>query len=307
MTPTSTPTAASARAYTNSCPQNYKFEGKERDAESGNDDFGARYYSNRFGRWLSADWSAVPAPVPYANLTNPQTLNLYVMVSDDPESFADLDGHIGRPNGEEILGQYWDLYMAPSMPSSLTPAEMEALAAQQATQQLAQTPAQVTQQQPQTQQQMSLSTRGLDFIKSYEKFSATPYNDQAGNPTIGYGHKILPGENFTQITQADATKLLAGDVGNAVSAVNKSLKASVTQNQFDALVSLTFNAGAVAVRPTNTIMREINGGQVVRQTDFTAYNHVRNKAGSLVVSPGLTKRRLDEYKIFATGNYQRSP
>jgi RHS repeat-associated protein len=82
------------RAYVNSCLQNnYKFEGKERDTETGNDDFGARYYSNRFGRWLSADWSSVPVPVPYANLTNPQTLNLYAMVADDPESFADLDGH----------------------------------------------------------------------------------------------------------------------------------------------------------------------------------------------------------------------
>jgi RHS repeat-associated protein len=83
--------------YTNNCSSNnnYKFEGKERDTETGNDDFGARYYSNRFGRWLSADWSSVPAPVPCANLSNPQTLNLYAMVSDDPESFADLDGHEG--------------------------------------------------------------------------------------------------------------------------------------------------------------------------------------------------------------------
>ena len=64
-------------------------------APPANDDFGARYYSNRFGRWLSADWSSVPVPVPYANLTNPQTLNLYSMVADDPESFADLDGHTG--------------------------------------------------------------------------------------------------------------------------------------------------------------------------------------------------------------------
>jgi len=86
--------------YTNTCPQNnYKFEGKERDTETGNDDFGARYYSNRVGRWLSADWSAVPVPVPYANLSNPQTLNLYAMVADDPESFADLDGH--DPNGAQ--------------------------------------------------------------------------------------------------------------------------------------------------------------------------------------------------------------
>jgi len=80
--------------YTNTCTQNnYRFEGKERDTETGNDDFGARYYSNRFGRWLSADWSSVPVPVPYANLSNPQTLNLYAMVADDPETFADLDGH----------------------------------------------------------------------------------------------------------------------------------------------------------------------------------------------------------------------
>ena len=82
------------RAYTNTCSQNYKFEGKERDTETQNDDFGAREYSWRFGRWLSSDWSSVPVPVPYANLTNPQTLNLYSMVADDPESFADLDGHL---------------------------------------------------------------------------------------------------------------------------------------------------------------------------------------------------------------------
>jgi RHS repeat-associated protein len=81
-------------AITNTCPQNYKFESKERDAETTNDDFGARYYSSAYGRFISADWSAVPAPVPYANLTNPQTLNLYAMVRDNPETFADLDGHI---------------------------------------------------------------------------------------------------------------------------------------------------------------------------------------------------------------------
>jgi len=82
--------------YTNTCTQNnYKFEGKERDTETFNDDFGARYYSNRFGRWLSADWSDIPVAIPYAKPANPQTLNLYAMVADDPESFADLDGHAG--------------------------------------------------------------------------------------------------------------------------------------------------------------------------------------------------------------------
>jgi RHS repeat-associated protein len=57
---------------------------------------GARYYASNFGRFLSPDWSAIPAPVPYANLTNPQTLNLYAIVRDNPETFADLDGHCGQ-------------------------------------------------------------------------------------------------------------------------------------------------------------------------------------------------------------------
>ena len=79
---------------TNTCPQNYKFTGKERDTETGNDDFGARYFSPSLGRWLSPDWSAIPAPVPYASLTNPQTLNLYQYVGNNPETFADMDGHL---------------------------------------------------------------------------------------------------------------------------------------------------------------------------------------------------------------------
>jgi RHS repeat-associated protein len=81
------------RAVSASSGNDYKFEGKERDTESGLDDFGARYYSSQLGRFISADWSAIPVPVPYADLTNPQTLNLYAIVRDNPETFADLDGH----------------------------------------------------------------------------------------------------------------------------------------------------------------------------------------------------------------------
>jgi RHS repeat-associated protein len=89
-------------AHTSTCSSNYKFEGKERDPETNLDDFGARFYNSGsqiafapFGRFLSADWSAVPVAVPYASLTNPQTLNLYAMVGDNPETFVDLDGHGG--------------------------------------------------------------------------------------------------------------------------------------------------------------------------------------------------------------------
>ena len=96
--------------FVNTCAQNYKFGGKERDPETGNDYFGARFYSSAYGRFLSADWSSVPAPVPYANLGNPQTLNLYAFVSDNPESFADLDGHSGGDGRPAI----W--FPDPSMP-----------------------------------------------------------------------------------------------------------------------------------------------------------------------------------------------
>jgi len=74
-------------------PSPLHFTGKQRDTESGLDDFDARYYSSTLGRFISADWSAVPEPVPYAHLSNPQTLNLYAIVGDNVESFADLDGH----------------------------------------------------------------------------------------------------------------------------------------------------------------------------------------------------------------------
>ena len=69
------------------------FTGKERDSESGNDYFGARYYASSMGRFMTPDWSAKEEPVPYAKLDNPQSLNLYAYVLNNPLIRADLDGH----------------------------------------------------------------------------------------------------------------------------------------------------------------------------------------------------------------------
>ena len=66
---------------------------KERDAETGLDYFWARYFSAAQGRWTSPDWSAVPQPVPYADLSDPQTLSLYGYVRSNPLSRVDVDGH----------------------------------------------------------------------------------------------------------------------------------------------------------------------------------------------------------------------
>jgi RHS repeat-associated protein len=69
------------------------FTGKPRDTESNLDDFGARYLSSQWGRWVSPDWSAAPSGVPYAAFTNPQSLNLYAYVGNDPIDGQDADGH----------------------------------------------------------------------------------------------------------------------------------------------------------------------------------------------------------------------
>ena len=71
----------------------HHFTNKERDAESGNDYFEARYYSSAMGRFMSPDWSAKEEPVPYAKQDNPQSLNLYAYVLNNPLSRADKDGH----------------------------------------------------------------------------------------------------------------------------------------------------------------------------------------------------------------------
>ncbi|HVU45891.1 MAG TPA: RHS repeat-associated core domain-containing protein [Terracidiphilus sp.] len=67
--------------------------GKERDPESGNDYFGARYYASSMGRWLSPDWASFPMAVPFADFTNPQSLNLYSYVLNRPLARKDIDGH----------------------------------------------------------------------------------------------------------------------------------------------------------------------------------------------------------------------
>jgi RHS repeat-associated protein len=87
-----------------------RYTGKERDSESGNDYFGARYYSSAMGRFMSPDWSPFPMPVPFALRENPQTLNLYNYVLNNPLKSVDRYGHYhcdpdtskSTPNGIEV-------------------------------------------------------------------------------------------------------------------------------------------------------------------------------------------------------------
>ena len=81
------------QAFTGGIQDPYQFTGKERDTESGNDYFGARYYSSAMGRFMSPDWADKPEAVPYSDLPDPQSLNLYGYVRNNPLSRIDADGH----------------------------------------------------------------------------------------------------------------------------------------------------------------------------------------------------------------------
>jgi RHS repeat-associated protein len=77
----------------------HKFTGKERDSESGLDNFTARYFASTMGRFMTPDWAARPTTVPYAVFGDPQSLNLYTYVRNDPVTRPDADGHCDAPTG----------------------------------------------------------------------------------------------------------------------------------------------------------------------------------------------------------------
>jgi RHS repeat-associated protein len=84
------------------------FTGKQHDPESGLDNFGARYYgsSDALGRFITPDWSPTASPVPYADFSDPQSLNQYAYVRNNPMSRADADGHDQAPKFAPAVS--WD-------------------------------------------------------------------------------------------------------------------------------------------------------------------------------------------------------
>ncbi len=101
---------------------------------------------------------------------------------------------------------------------------------------------------------------GLNLIKQFEGFEPEIYLDAAGLPTIGYGHLIRKGEHKmfeNGISESAAAALLAKDVWAAESGVLRLISVPLTDGQFDALVSFTFNLGSGALQ-RSTLRRKVN-------------------------------------------------
>ena len=102
-----------------------------------------------------------------------------------------------------------------------------------------------------------ITQEGIDLIKRFEGFSSTVYICPAGYPTIGYGHLVRNHEKFEEISQEEAETLLRIDVGSAERAVLRLIKVPLTDGQFDALVSFTYNLGSGALQ-CSTLRRKVN-------------------------------------------------
>lgn len=91
-------------------PEQHCPTGGRSNRESRNDYYRARYYASGTGRWISPDWSAKVEPVPYAKLDDPQTLNLYAYLGDNPLSGVDATGHGWWKNFRQRVANFFTFH-----------------------------------------------------------------------------------------------------------------------------------------------------------------------------------------------------
>ncbi|WP_044856879.1 lysozyme [Enterobacter ludwigii] len=144
---------------------------------------------------------------------------------------------------------------------------------------------------------MQTSDKGIALIKQFEGCKLTAYQDSVGVWTIGYGWtQPVDGKPIRAgmtIKQETAERLLKTGMVSYESDVARLVKVGLTQGQFDALVSFTYNLGARSLS-TSTLLRKLNAGDYAGAADeFLRWN----KAGGKVLN-GLTRRREAERALF---------
>lgn len=133
---------------------------------------------------------------------------------------------------------------------------------------------------------------GVDLIKHFEGFRADAYLCPADVWTIGYGHTGGV-KHYQKVTKEEAEQLLREDLSDAEAAVVRYITVSLTDNQFSALTSFTFNLGAGNLK-SSTLRRKLNAGQ---------YDAVPSELARWVKSggrtlQGLVRRRAAEGELF---------
>lgn len=149
---------------------------------------------------------------------------------------------------------------------------------------------------------LQLSDKGLELIKQFEGFRSAPYKDIVGVWTIGYGNTYYP--NGRKVSGADKPltvkeahdlklAIVSKDFAPKVRQALQNSKVPITQNMFDACISLAYNIG-VGGFAKSSVIRHLNIGDKQAAADaFLLWN----KAGGRVVK-GLQRRRQAERALF---------
>lgn len=148
---------------------------------------------------------------------------------------------------------------------------------------------------------MNPSENCYKLIRQYEGCRLQPYKDIAGFLTVGYGHKILTGEQFGSITQTQAEQILELDTAHAAQIVNDYCQDFLSsQNKFDAICDAVFNLGRALFVNEDTSRTHFYKALIVGDYQAAA-EHLLDfcHAGGEVVQ-GLLNRRKAEQSLFLT-------
>jgi len=153
---------------------------------------------------------------------------------------------------------------------------------------------------------MKLSDHGEAVIKNFEGLRLQAYRDSAGVWTIGYGSTryhdgkpVKPGDKLADEKQADA--LFRNTLSQYEDAVNNHVRVMLSQNQFDALVSFTYNEGTGALEHS-TLLQRLNEKDYKGAADqFLVWDKITDpKSGEKIMLDTLVKRRQEERQLFLT-------
>jgi len=133
----------------------------------------------------------------------------------------------------------------------------------------------------------------IELIRTFEGFRAKPYLCPAGKPTVGYGHTKNVRMTDQPISESLAVQLLREDVAEVAAGILARVMVPLTQRQFDALISFTYNVG-IGNLSSSTLLRKLNAGDYAG----AAAELLRwDKAGGKQL-PGLRARRQAEREMF---------
>lgn len=142
----------------------------------------------------------------------------------------------------------------------------------------------------------TLGKQGAAIIKEFEGLRLDAYRCPANVLTVGWGHTGPDVKTGMVITLDQAEELFTKDVQKFVEGVNYAVRIQLTQNQFDALVCLSYNIGVSAFQHS-TLLRKLNAGDI----KGAAAEFLRWNKGGGVILAGLTRRRIKEAALFSNG------